>query len=86
MLLYKTNSYLHLVYSERWRNFGLGWAYIGFNVCGTVLLYYMFRVKHYNLTSLVRSIGRGASFLCRVFKRRSGKTPEGKEADNGRLV
>ncbi|OGE56227.1 hypothetical protein PENARI_c003G04364 [Penicillium arizonense] len=76
----------NIFYSERWRNFGLGWAYIGFNVIGTVLLYYMFRVKHYNPTSLVRGIGQGASFLCRVFKRRSGQTPKGKEADNGRLV
>ncbi|CAL5870648.1 uncharacterized protein PFLUO_LOCUS4888 [Penicillium psychrofluorescens] len=76
----------NIFYSQRWRNFGLGWAYIGFNVCGTVLLYYMFRVKHYNPTSLVRGIGRGASFLCRVFKRRSGQTPKGKEAKNGRLV
>jgi ABC-type multidrug transport system permease subunit len=75
-----------VVYSERWRNFGLGWAYIGFNVAGTVMLYYMFRVKHYNPTSLVRGIGKGASFLCRVFKRRSGQTPKGKEANNGRLV
>ncbi|CAG8427174.1 unnamed protein product [Penicillium salamii] len=76
----------NIFYSERWRNFGLGWAYIGFNAAGTVLLYYMFRVKHYNPTSLVRGIGKGASFLCRVFKRRSGQTPKGKEADNGRLV
>lgn len=74
------------VYSERWRNFGLGWAYIGFNVCGTVLMYYMFRIKHYNPTSIVRGVYRGASLLCRVFKRRSGTTPKGKESANGRLV
>ncbi|KAK5796153.1 hypothetical protein VI817_005438 [Penicillium citrinum] len=76
----------NIFYGERWRNFGIGWAYIGFNVFGTVLMYYMFRVKHYNPTSLVRGICKGASFLCRVFKRRSGDTPKGKEADNGRLV
>ncbi|KAJ5166844.1 uncharacterized protein N7482_005625 [Penicillium canariense] len=76
----------NIYYGERWRNFGLGWAYIGFNVFGTVLMYYMFRVKHYNPTSLVRGIRSGASLLCRVFKRRSGTTPTGKEADNGRLV
>lgn len=73
-------------YSQRWRNYGLGWVYIGFNICGTVLMYYMFRVKHYNPTSLVRGIRQGAVFLCRVFKRRSGETPKGKEANNGRLV
>ena len=74
------------VYSERWRNYGLGWVYIGFNIIGTVLMYYMFRVKHYNPTSLVRGVGQGAKFLCRAFKRRSGETPKGKEASNGRLV
>ncbi|KAJ5180646.1 hypothetical protein N7492_003856 [Penicillium capsulatum] len=87
--LTKADQYLaasNIFYSERWRNFGLGWAYIGFNICGTVLMYYMFRIKHYNPTSLVRGVCHGASFLCRVFKRRSGKTPRGKEADNGRLV
>ncbi|KAE8355555.1 ABC-2 type transporter-domain-containing protein [Aspergillus coremiiformis] len=76
----------NIYYSERWRNFGLGWAYIGFNVLGTVALYYLFRVKHYNPTSLVRGIGDGARLLCRVFKRRSGTTPKGREAENGRLV
>lgn len=87
---YLTCSHLSLIsfsdYSERWRNYGLGFAYIGFNIAGTVLMYYMFRVKHYNPNSLVRGIRSGASFLCRVFKRHSGKTPMGKEAENGRLV
>lgn len=72
-------------YGDRWRNFGIGWAYIGFNIFATVLLYYLFRVKHYNPTSLVRGAKQGVLFVLRVFKRRSGKTPEGKEADNGRL-
>ncbi|KAE8309870.1 ABC-2 type transporter-domain-containing protein [Aspergillus transmontanensis] len=76
----------NIYYSERWRNYGLGWAYIGFNVMGTVALYYLFRVKHYNPTSLVRGVARGAKLVCRVFKRRSGTTPKGREAENGRLV
>ncbi|KAL4916188.1 ABC-2 type transporter-domain-containing protein [Aspergillus aurantiobrunneus] len=75
----------NIYYSERWRNFGIGWAYIGFNILGTVALYYIFRVRHWNPTSLVRGVKEGAQFVCRVFKRRSGKTPVGKEADNGRL-
>lgn len=73
-------------YSERWRNFGIGWAYIGFNILGTVLMYYMFRVKNYNPTSIIRGVKKVASLVCRVFKRHSGETPTGKEADNGRLV
>ncbi|KAF9890288.1 hypothetical protein FE257_006202 [Aspergillus nanangensis] len=76
----------NIFYGERWRNYGLGWAYIGFNIMGTVLLYYMFRVKHYNPTSLVRGVVKSVKFVCRVFKRRSGETPKGREAENGRLV
>jgi hypothetical protein len=45
----------------------------------------MFRVRHYNPTSLIRGICNVARFVGRIFKRRSGKTPEGKEADNGRV-
>ncbi|EAW07735.1 ATP-binding cassette transporter [Aspergillus clavatus NRRL 1] len=76
----------NIYYGQRWRNYGLGFAYIGFNIMGTVMLYYMFRVKHYNPTSLVRGIVSGARFVCRVFKRRSGSTPRGREAENGRLL
>ncbi|RAL10497.1 ATP-binding cassette transporter [Aspergillus homomorphus CBS 101889] len=76
----------NIYYSERWRNYGIGWAYIGFNILGTVALYYIFRVKHYNPTSLVRSAVDGARVVCRVFKRRSGRTPKGREAENGRLL
>ncbi|KAL4905975.1 hypothetical protein BDW74DRAFT_14933 [Aspergillus multicolor] len=76
---------VNIYYSERWRNWGIGWAYIGFNIFGTVALYYIFRVRHWNPTSLVRGIKQGAGIVCRVFKRRSGETPKGKEAENGRL-
>jgi ATP-binding cassette, subfamily G (WHITE), member 2, PDR len=31
-------------WNERWRNFGIMWAYIGFNIIVTVLVYYLFRV------------------------------------------
>lgn len=58
---------------------------MGFNIFATAMFYYLFRVKQYNPTSVVRGVKRGVMFVLRVFKRRSGKTPEGKEADNGRL-
>ena len=32
-------------YGDRWRNFGLMWVYIGFNIFGAVALYYFFRVR-----------------------------------------
>ncbi|KAK5138566.1 hypothetical protein LTR08_000154 [Meristemomyces frigidus] len=34
-----------IAWSERWRNFGLMWAYICFNIFGAVALYYLFRVR-----------------------------------------
>ncbi|EGX45830.1 hypothetical protein AOL_s00117g35 [Orbilia oligospora ATCC 24927] len=35
-------------YSYRWRNFGIVWAYVGFNIFATVVLYYLARVKVWN--------------------------------------
>ncbi|RMY66568.1 hypothetical protein D0863_08338 [Hortaea werneckii] len=32
-------------FSDRWRNFGLLWVYIGFNIMAAVFLYYFFRVR-----------------------------------------
>ena len=32
-------------WDDRWRNFGLMWAYICFNIVGAVALYYFFRVR-----------------------------------------
>ncbi|KAK7407843.1 hypothetical protein QQX98_010014 [Neonectria punicea] len=36
-------------WSERWRNFGLMWVYIIFNIFCAVSVYYLFRVKKWNL-------------------------------------
>jgi ABC-type multidrug transport system permease subunit len=35
----------NIVWDERWRNWGLGFAYIGFNIVVAVLLYYLIRVR-----------------------------------------
>ncbi|GME34398.1 ABC transporter-like protein [Neofusicoccum parvum] len=32
-------------WSDRWRNFGIVWAYVGFNIAMATILYYTFRVK-----------------------------------------
>ena len=43
----ETNTYLHLLnsdYSHRWRNFGIMWGFIGFNVCAALFLYWLARV------------------------------------------
>lgn len=42
-----TNVYLEQLYSEystRWRNFGIMWAYIIFNIAAALLLYWLARV------------------------------------------
>jgi ABC-type multidrug transport system permease subunit len=42
-----TNQYLESIsvnFAERWRNFGLLWVYIVFNVAGAALLYWLCRV------------------------------------------
>ncbi|CAM6002881.1 unnamed protein product [Sphagnum balticum] len=43
----ETNKYLASIsvfYSERWRNFGIMWVYIMFNVLGALLIYWLARV------------------------------------------
>jgi len=37
-------------WSKRWRNFGIVWAYICFNIISTMALYYAFRVKKWDAT------------------------------------
>ena len=55
-------------WDTRWRNFGIGWAYVVFNVVMTVLLYYLFRVKvwsswKWQRGSVLRSIAYWAGRL-----------------------
>ncbi|CAF3429996.1 unnamed protein product [Fusarium graminearum] len=38
-----------IYWGERWRNYGLVWAYVAFNIFIAVLSYYAFRVKKWNL-------------------------------------
>ncbi|KAI2465836.1 ABC-2 type transporter-domain-containing protein [Annulohypoxylon bovei var. microspora] len=45
--IYETNTYLaqaESYYSERWRNFGIFWAYIVFNIFGALFMYWLTRV------------------------------------------
>ena len=37
-------------WDERWRNFGIFWAYIAFDIFAAVALYYCFRVKRWNFS------------------------------------
>lgn len=43
----ETNVYLaaiHADYDDRWRNFGIMWAYVAFNVAAALLLYWVARI------------------------------------------
>ncbi|XBW35912.1 hypothetical protein QEN19_001487 [Hanseniaspora menglaensis] len=40
-------------WDQRWRNFGLLWAYIIFNYCAMLICYYLFRVKVWSVKSIL---------------------------------
>ncbi len=40
-----------IYWDERWRNYGIMWAFICFNIAIAVFVYYMFRVKKWNAKS-----------------------------------
>ncbi|KAJ6101283.1 hypothetical protein N7499_000913 [Penicillium canescens] len=42
-------------YSQRWRNFGIMWAFIAFNVFMAVVMYYLVRVKRWNSADMKES-------------------------------
>lgn len=46
-----------IYYSQRWRNFGIGWAYIVFNIAAATLLYYTFRVAHFSPAKIGERVG-----------------------------
>lgn len=69
-----------IFYGQRWRNFGIVWAYIIFNIAVAVLLYYVFRVKHWSPKSSLSGL---SSLGTKVFKRRGQeKVPKEKEDEN----
>ncbi|KAH8695262.1 putative ABC multidrug transporter [Talaromyces proteolyticus] len=69
---------------QKWRNWGIGWAYIGFNIFGALALYYAFRVQHYSPTSLIRGVRDCGSVVGRMFKR-SSEAPKGTKPQDGRV-
>ncbi|PVH69515.1 ABC-2 type transporter [Cadophora sp. DSE1049] len=40
-----------IYWSDRWRNFGIMWAFIIFNLVGAVMLYYLFRARKWSSNS-----------------------------------
>jgi ABC-type multidrug transport system permease subunit len=59
---------IDVFYSQRWRNFGLMWVYIIFNVFGAVVLYWALRVPKNGSISTLRGL---ISSLVKAFKRSS---------------
>ncbi|KAL4931349.1 putative ABC multidrug transporter [Aspergillus undulatus] len=47
-----------IFWSERWRNFGIMWAYIVFNIFMATTLYYMFRVKTWKMVCLKAQLSK----------------------------
>ncbi|KAG5293787.1 ABC transporter [Histoplasma capsulatum G186AR] len=85
-------STVEIFWTQRWRNFGIGWAYITFNVFAAVVLYYLLRVR-----SSKGRTGRWASLMkyymlragqCvrALFAMRFERTPQGKIHLNQQLI
>lgn len=45
-------------WSTRWRNYGIGFSYILFNIAMAVLLYYAFRVRKWSAASIIKGPSR----------------------------
>jgi ABC-type multidrug transport system permease subunit len=48
-----------IFWNDRWRNYGIVWAYIVFNIMTAITLYYLFRVKKWNSASFKFSLPWG---------------------------
>ncbi|KAH7308583.1 ABC-2 type transporter-domain-containing protein [Stachybotrys elegans] len=46
----------NIYWSERWRNYGIVWAYVAFNFFMAVLLYYVFRVQKWDLNKYASKV------------------------------
>jgi ATP-binding cassette subfamily G (WHITE) protein 2 (PDR) len=59
----------NIYWSERWRNFGLMWAYVIFNIAAATFLYYFFRVRKSSGKSSdkVQKLGFGLKWIVNKF-------------------
>ncbi|PGH12263.1 hypothetical protein AJ80_06777 [Polytolypa hystricis UAMH7299] len=82
-------------WGDRWRNFGLGWAYILFNIGAAVVLYYLLRVRKSKPKSSmgkkwIRLMGWYASrlgyWVRGLFAEHVEAPPRGKEHINDRVI
>ena len=73
-----------IYWSTRWRNFGLMWAYIIFNIWGATVLYYVFRVKKWSPASTIGKVQGWLGAIAGWFRRRGPHLVHGKEAENNK--
>jgi ATP-binding cassette subfamily G (WHITE) protein 2 (PDR) len=73
----------NISWDDRWRNFGLLWVYIFFNIAGAVLLYYFFRVRKGSASGGKSLFAGVAKFFRRGEKRDSKK---GKQAEDDKVL
>ena len=65
-------------YSTRWRDYGIGFAYIVFNICAAVLLYHLFRVRK----SSGKTMGEKLGWVLKFFRKDASKKNKGSEKKN----
>jgi ATP-binding cassette subfamily G (WHITE) protein 2 (PDR) len=68
-------SGVSITYSTRWRNYGIGFSYIIFNIFMAVLLYYLIRVRK----SSGKGIGERLAPILGLFKKDPKKENKGSE-------
>ena len=56
-------------WDDRWRNFGIMWAYVVFNLLGAVALYYFFRVRKVKKSKSSGGAKKAGGLAKRVFNR-----------------
>lgn len=75
--------------SQRWRNFGIGFGYICFNIFAAIALYYIVRVRRFSFVSLAKGPARVVDLMAvcfrRMFTRHSEPTPKGREAESNKV-
>jgi ATP-binding cassette subfamily G (WHITE) protein 2 (PDR) len=70
----------NIYYGERWRNFGIVWVYVIFNITAATTLYYVFRVKKWDSSGMKGTFGK----VGKLFKKSSAKEAPVKEAEKGK--
>ena len=68
-------SSVSISYSTRWRDYGIGFSYIFFNIFAAVLLYYLIRVRK----GSGKGLGEKLAPILKLFKKDASKENKGSE-------